>query len=181
MDKIYEITEWIRQNWLVTITVIYTVSVVLYCHKKGFIHTLLGLCAAVASVLLTGVIWHRFSYMLPSLIGDSPAANLTVSLLCMLVIFLLIRYVMHLIIRASDAVMGLPVLRGLDQIAGALAGLMLALICIWLVGAVITVCSAQDWTKPLTGQIEASSLLTWLHERNMILDCIGDIWTQSIF
>ncbi len=179
MDMIYEITDWLSQNWLVTITVIYTASVVLYCHKKGFMHTLLGLCAAVASVILTGLIWHRFSYMLPSLIGDSPTANMAVSLLCMLVIFLIIRYVMQLIIRASDAVMGLPVLRGLDQIAGALAGLLLAVICIWLVGSVITMCDGQDWTRPLIGQIEASELLTWLHEKNMILGFFRDIWLEN--
>ncbi len=175
MDALYDILEWVRRNWLVTITVTYMIGVMLYCHRKGFIHTVLGICAAVISVLLTGVISQKLMGLMSAAIGDSAGANLVVRVLCLVVVFLLIRHVMGLIIKASDAVMGLPVLRGLDQVAGAVAGLLFATVFVWLIGSVIVLCGDQGWTAPLNDQIKASSFLTWLHEHNVILSFFREL------
>ena len=170
MDKVYEIIEWIRQNWLVTLVVAYVIGIMLYCHFKGFIHTALGVCTAILSVLLTGLAGKALDRVLPSVIGDSETALLAAKILCLIVIFILMRHVMHLIIEASDALMSLPVLHGLDQIAGAIAGFIFALVFVWLVGTVIAVFDGQGWVQPFLEQIDKSTLLTWLHEHNMILE-----------
>ena len=169
MDKVYEILEWARQNWLMVIAVAYIIGMMLYCHYKGFIHTALGVCTAIIAVLLTGLAGKALDGVLPSVVGDSPTALLAVKILCLIVIFILMRHVMHLIIEASDAIMSLPVLHGLDQIAGAVAGLIFALVFVWLVGTVIAVFDGQTWAQPFIEQINKSWLLTWLHENNVIL------------
>ena len=113
--------------------------------------------------------------MLPQYVGSSQTVLLAVKIVCLIVIFVLMRQLMHLIIKASDAVMSLPVLHGIDQIAGAAAGLAFALIFVWLVGAAIAVCEDMQWAKPFMRQITASPFLSWLHGHNVILEFFKNV------
>ena len=62
----------------------------------------------------------------------------------------------------------LPILYGLNKIAGAVLGLAEALIFIWVGALVLTLFSGSEIGKSMITQINGSIWLTWLYDHNML-------------
>lgn len=112
-------------------------------------------------------------------IGDY-LANIILSLVGYVVSFLIVYIVIRLIMKALDVVARLPILSGLNRIAGALLGGIQGLLLLWIGFLVLTACSGTVWGMSLIKQIEASSWLSFLYHYNIVSKLVFSI-IQGIF
>ena len=70
--------------------------------------------------------------------------------------------------RVIRVITRLPILYGLNKIAGAVLGLAEALIFIWVGALVLTLFSGSEIGKSMITQINGSIWLTWLYDHNML-------------
>ncbi|MCC2164977.1 CvpA family protein [Brotaphodocola catenula] len=102
--------------------------------------------------------------------------NLIVSVLVFMVAFFLLRGIgicLNLVSR-------LPILSGVNQLAGAVVGGLEGLFILWTLALLVRACSSAGWVQPILGQIQESVCLTFLYEHNLfnwlmmsILNCLG--------
>ena len=90
--------------------------------------------------------------------------NAIVSVLMFLATFILIQ----LLVRWLDLIARLPILSGMNKIAGALLGGVQGLIFLWILCLVLTACSGTSWGMTLIHQVEASKWLSFLYEHNFL-------------
>ena len=95
-------------------------------------------------------------------------ANIIVNLVGFVLLFVVIYVVIHLIMSALDVMARLPILSGLNKVAGALLGGVQGLLYLWVGCLVLTACSSAGWAMALIRQIEASSWLTVLYHYNIV-------------
>lgn len=105
----------------------------------------------------------RFTDYLVSYITE-----MIVSAISYVVVFLAVFILLHLLMRWLDLMARLPILSGINQIAGAVLGLSQALIFIWLASVVLTIFATTSWGKAVFDQIEASAFLTFLYRNNLL-------------
>ena len=86
-----------------------------------------------------------------------------------IVVFLAVYILLHVLMRWLDLVARLPVISGLNQIAGAALGLAQALLLIWVGAVVLTIFSTTQWAQVVFGQIEISPFLTFLYRNNILV------------
>ena len=67
-----------------------------------------------------------------------------------------------------DLIAKLPILSGLNQIAGAVLGAAEALVFIWIACLVFTALSGTALGRGVLAQVEASVWLSWLYDHNML-------------
>lgn len=89
--------------------------------------------------------------------------NLVGSILLLGVVYLLIR----LLVRWLDLIARLPVLYGINQIAGALLGGAQGLLWIWGLFLLVDVCSETFWAAAMAVQIQKSVWLKFLYDNNL--------------
>ena len=94
--------------------------------------------------------------------------EMIVSAISYVVVFLAVFFLLHLLMRWLDLMARLPILSGINQIAGAVLGLSQALIFIWLASVVLTIFATTSWGKAVFDQIEASAFLTFLYRNNLL-------------
>ena len=94
--------------------------------------------------------------------------EMIVSAISYVVVFLAVFILLHLLMRWLDLMARLPILSGINQIAGAVLGLSQALIFIWLASVVLTIFATTSWGKAVFDQIEASAFLTFLYRNNLL-------------
>ncbi|WP_077613505.1 CvpA family protein [Clostridium sp. Marseille-P2415] len=74
----------------------------------------------------------------------------------------------RLIMRWLDIIARLPILSGINKLAGALLGGMEGLVFLWLACLVITAFSGTGWGLTLIRQIEGSKWLSFLYSHNFL-------------
>lgn len=79
-------------------------------------------------------------------------------------VYILIRLIMHWL----DLIARLPILSGMNKIAGALLGGVQGLLFLWILCLVLTAFSGTEWGLALIRQIEASKWLSFLYENNLL-------------
>ena len=67
-----------------------------------------------------------------------------------------------------DLIARLPIVSGINQIAGALLGGVQGLLCLWIGCVVVDLCSRTQWAQAVLEQIHISMWLTFLYQNNMI-------------
>ena len=105
----------------------------------------------------------RFADYLASYIVE-----IIVSAVSYLAVFLAVYILLHILLKWLDLVARLPVISGLNQIAGAALGLAQALLLIWIAGVVLTIFSTAQWAQAVFAQIEISPFLTFLYNNNIL-------------
>lgn len=98
--------------------------------------------------------------------------RLIIQILSAIVIFVIISIIVKLIMCFLDVVTWLPIIGGLNRIAGAALGLAAALVIVWVLFLVFTMFYATDAGKEIFVQIEESSILSFLYQNNFILKVI---------
>lgn len=93
----------------------------------------------------------------------SMALNIVCSIVLFLVVYIGIRLLMHWL----DLLARLPILSGMNQIAGAILGGVQGLLIVWGLCLIVMICSTTDWGKVVIGQIEASPWLLFLYRNNI--------------
>ena len=85
-----------------------------------------------------------------------------------------------MVVRWLDLIARLPILYGLNHIAGALLGFAQGLVLLWVAGFVLSLFSATPVGKMLEEQVYASTWLTFLYRYNLINLILGGI-VRGIF
>lgn len=79
-------------------------------------------------------------------------------------VYLLIRLAVHWL----DLIAKLPILSGMNKIAGALLGGVQGLLFLWILCFVLMACSATGWGMALMRQVEESTWLSYLYNHNFL-------------
>jgi len=88
--------------------------------------------------------------------------------ICFAVLFVAIWMVLHLLLKVLDIFTRLPVIHGMNQIAGALLGLFEALIFVWIAFLLIMLFAGTGPGGRLHEMIAESPWLTFLYRYNMV-------------
>lgn len=102
-------------------------------------------------------------------------ANIILNLAGFLLLFGIVYLVIHLLMRWLDLMAKLPILSGLNKVAGALLGGIQGLLYLWLSCLVVAACSGMGWTTAVLQQIEASSWLSFLYHYNVVSKLVYSI------
>lgn len=84
------------------------------------------------------------------------------------ILFAAVYLALRLIVRWLDIIARLPILSGINKIAGALLGGVEGLIFLWLACMFITAFSGTGWGLAMSRQIEASKWLSYLYTHNFL-------------
>ena len=95
-------------------------------------------------------------------------ADRVIRVIIFTVLFIVFYAFLHIIIVWLNLISRLPILYGLNKIAGAVLGLAEALIFIWVGSLVLTLFSGSEIGKSMIDQINGSVWLTWLYDHNML-------------
>lgn len=104
---------------------------------------------------------HFFDYM------GAYLANMVINLVGSIVLFAAVFFFIRFIVIWLDLIARLPILSGINQIAGAVLGGMEGLVVLWIAGLIVTACSGMDWAQMVLIQIESSSWLSFIYKNNI--------------
>lgn len=96
-------------------------------------------------------------------------AGFVINIIGVIVIFLIIFILLNLILSWMDILTSLPIISGVNDILGAVLGLLEGLIIVWISGLVITAISGTGAGMYLIRQISESPFLSFLYDNNMII------------
>ncbi len=94
-------------------------------------------------------------------------AGMVLNLIGCVVLFLLIYIGIRSLIRWVDLIARLPILHGINQIAGAVLGGVHGLLLVWLFFVIIRICEEMPWTQTFLYQIRGSLWLRFLYDNNI--------------
>lgn len=95
-------------------------------------------------------------------------------------LFLLFRMLLHCVFRFLNLFTALPVIHGMNQIAGAALGLAEGLFFLWLGFLILNLFQYTPIGSGILGQVEASPWVYFLYRNNLLLSALGNLW-QGIF
>lgn len=95
-------------------------------------------------------------------------ANKILNSVGFIVLFAVVYVAIKLIAGWLDIISRLPILSGINKIAGALLGGIQGLVFVWLACILITAFSGTSWGLLLSQQIEASKWLSYLYSHNFL-------------
>lgn len=102
--------------------------------------------------------------------------NMIIQVVCFVVLFLVIYVLIRLVMHWLDIIAKLPILYGMNQLAGAVLGGIEGLLILWLIFLVIGIFAGTAWGSVLLAQIEQSVWLSFLYRNNlfgwMLLDLL---------
>lgn len=96
-------------------------------------------------------------------------ARMVIKIVSFLVTFLLAVIIVKALMAAVDVIGELPVVGTLNHIAGAVLGVFVALVIVWLGFLILTMVYSTAVGKQCFDMIESSQLLTFLYEKNVLL------------
>ncbi len=94
--------------------------------------------------------------------------NMILNLVTAVILFVVVNLALRFLIRWLNLIARLPILSGMNQIAGALAGGVQGLLCLWAGCVLADLCSQTAWASAVLAQIETSAWLTFLYQNNLI-------------
>ena len=95
-------------------------------------------------------------------------ANMILNWAGFVIMFLVVYILLRLVMKWLDIMAKLPVLSGMNQIAGAILGGIQGLFFLWLISLLLTACASTFWAAPILRQVEASPWLSFLYHYNLL-------------
>lgn len=95
-------------------------------------------------------------------------ADMVINAVSSACLFLLCSVLVHIVIRWLGLITRLPIISGLNQIAGAVLGLIHGLLLLWIAGFIVSIFSSTPTGQMLEEQIYASRWLTFIYQYNLI-------------
>lgn len=97
-------------------------------------------------------------------------ADRIMNTLAFVLLFLIMNVGLHVLSRCLNLIARLPVFYGLNQIAGAALGVLMALSYFWIVCLALNIFVSTDWGEFLLNSIEETSWVAWLYHHNLLSD-----------
>lgn len=95
-------------------------------------------------------------------------ADMILNSIGFVILFILVYLLIRLVVGWLDIIAKLPIISGINKIAGALLGGIQGLFFIWIFSLVLMACSGTAWGMSLIHQVEASPWLSFLYEHNFL-------------
>lgn len=95
-------------------------------------------------------------------------ANIILNIIGFVAMFIIVYIIIQLAMRWLDLVAKLPVLSGMNQLAGAVLGGLQGLVFLWILCLIVTACSGTEWGMAVIKQIESSTWLSFLYDFNLL-------------
>ena len=96
------------------------------------------------------------------------------------VLFLVVYLALQILMVWLDLIAKLPILSGINKIAGAILGGVQAMLFIWIACLILTIFSRTELGSAALSQISASPWLSWIYDHNMlsylVLGLIRSVW-----
>lgn len=96
-------------------------------------------------------------------------SNTIIRAVVYVVLFIIVFIAIHLIMRWMDLIAKLPILSGVNQIAGAVLGGAEALLLIWVGCLILTIFAGTEGGMAIFQQIEGSKWLSFLYGHNFLV------------
>lgn len=84
------------------------------------------------------------------------------------IMFFAVYIFLRIVMKWLDIMAKLPVLSGMNQIAGAILGGVQGLFFLWLMSLLLTACASASWATAILRQVEASAWLSFLYDYNLL-------------
>lgn len=94
-------------------------------------------------------------------------ANMVLNVLGSIILFVVVFVLIRLLVSWLDLVAKLPILSGINQIAGAVLGGLQGLFALWIAGLIVQACASMPWAQAVLAQIEGSLWLGFLYHNNV--------------
>lgn len=94
--------------------------------------------------------------------------NSIINIAGFLILFALVFAVLQIVMSWLDLVAKLPILSGINKLAGAALGAVEGLIILWLLCLLVTVFSGTHIGQEIIGQIESSQWLSYIYDHNLL-------------
>ena len=95
-------------------------------------------------------------------------ADIMLRILVFVVLFLAIFILLRVLVFWMDLIAKLPILSGLNQIAGAVLGGLEGLVFVWIGCMILTLASGTGLGGQIMSQVDISPWLSWLYENNLL-------------
>lgn len=95
-------------------------------------------------------------------------ADMILNTIGFIIMFVIVYFILQLLMRWLDILARLPLLSGINKVAGALLGGVEGLIFLWIICLVITACAGTSWGMSLIKQIESSNWLSFVYNNNIL-------------
>lgn len=184
-------------NWLLPAVAVFLLLAAWDGHRKGFIKKLVGIVSLALTLVLTSIAspvvaaflkdhTGLFDTLQNSInasdvelldtlqalgLGDAVSGYLAEQLLQTLA-FLITILLVGVLVRGIAFSLGLaarlPVLHGLNKLAGLVFGLGEGVLLVWIFFFVITVFSTTSWGRDMLRMVSDSQILTWLYRENVL-------------
>ena len=99
-------------------------------------------------------------------------AKLIINALAYLLSFVIVWTVLRVIIMALDVVTMLPLLHGLNQLAGGVLGLVYGVVLVWIAFLLVTILCNGDLGRAFFGLISENPFLLFLYNQNVIMKIV---------
>ena len=97
-------------------------------------------------------------------------AKLFISVISFLLTFLIVTIVLRTVIYMLGLISDLPIIGGMNRLAGGAVGLVKALIIVWVIFAVITLMYDSKLGATCLQCIEENEFLSYIYERNLLMN-----------
>lgn len=100
-------------------------------------------------------------------------ADLVFSALVFSVLFAVILVALRLVIKLTDVINLIPLVGGVNHMAGLAAGAVYGLLIVWLAFVVISMFGSQEWAQYAIASINGNPITRFLYNGNLIMKYIG--------
>lgn len=92
-------------------------------------------------------------------------AGMIVSVIAFVLTFIIVFLALHILMVAFDLIGKVPVIHGINKLAGAVTGFLLGFLVLWLFHMLVASAAATgaEWASHMMGEIQESKLLTFLY------------------
>jgi len=163
------ITGWIDGNEAMLIFWAIMLGLVLYGHYRG----LLKMLVSVLSLVLTFI---GVRLLMPY----AAAAFQNDSYLTFAVLFLLLFLIIRIVVGFLNLAARLPLIHGLNQLAGAAAGFLEGLLFCWLLYLLAAVTAQHPFCAKILAQVEESPLLSFAVRNNPLLFVLEQVFREGL-
>lgn len=95
-------------------------------------------------------------------------ADLVVGLVSFLIVFIVIRIVFQILVLAFDLLGKIPVLGGINRLAGAVLGVVRGVIVLWILCLLATIFPETRIGGDVLSAVGSSGILSWIYNNNLL-------------
>ena len=188
-------------NWLLPAVAVFLILAAWDGHRKGFIKKMVGIVSLALTLVLTSVVSPLVAEFLKNStglystlqnsilasdaelldtlgalgLGDAVSGYLADQILhavAFLITLLLAGVLVQGIALSLGLAARLPVLHGINKLAGLIFGFAEGVFAVWIFFFVITAFSTTDWGGKLLGMVSDSGILSWLYRENILFQLL---------